>query len=196
MAKITRKTALIFGISAGINQIAEFGSLAAGTPVFTTDPAVIQSLSNYLGGWFNAVVGGNSPAIEDMNALCYLFAYQIAYGMQAGIPEWDAGTTYYINSLVQSGGVIYMSRTDTNLNNAVTSAANWGGFGQPGVITPLAASGSFTVATGNCLQWPYLTVPTGAACIIQTGAYFLGKGFLTLGGTATLTVQGTGVVTI
>lgn len=128
MSKITRVTQKIFGSSAGFQQVAQFGSLAASAPTFSTDPAVIQSLSNYLGGWFSAVLGGNSPAIEDMNALCYLYAYQLAYLMQEGVPEWDSGTTYYKGSIVSSGGqipILFSSQTDSNLNNAVTVQSAW-----------------------------------------------------------------------
>src|SRR6185312_5101494 len=117
MSKIARKTMLQFGSNAGTNQIAQFGSFAAGTPQFSIDPAVIQGLSNYLTGMFGAVMGSESPAIEDHNALFYLYAYQLCYLMQAGVPEWDSGTTYYIGSVVQKAGVIYTSLVDTNLNH-------------------------------------------------------------------------------
>lgn len=125
MPKIDRKNAKIFGSTAGPTQIGQFGSLAAGSVAYSTDPETIQALSNYLGGWFEAVVGANSPAIEDMNALCYLFAYQIAYGFQSGVPEWDDATTYYIGDIARSGNSLYQSLTDDNLNNAVTSETNW-----------------------------------------------------------------------
>jgi hypothetical protein len=130
MAKITRFTQKLFGSSAGANQIAEFGSFANGTPNrysgATVTPALIQALSNYLSGWNAAVEAGNSPAIEDMNALCYLFSYQLGYLLQEGIAEWDAGTTYYIGSIVQDGtGVGYVSKTNSNLNNAVSDTSNW-----------------------------------------------------------------------
>lgn len=129
MAKILRATQKQFGSLATSNELAKFGSLAAGTPVrydaSTVTPALIQSLSNFLTGWFGAVIGGNSPAIEDMNSLCYLFAYQLGYILQQGIAEWDSGTTYFIGSKVTSGGMTYTSLTDTNLNNAVTDTANW-----------------------------------------------------------------------
>ena len=132
MSAIARKTAVIFGSSAGLDQIAEFGSLAAGTPAFTTDPAVIQSLSNYTEGWFGAVIGGNSPAIEDMNALCYLFSYQIAYLLQAGIPVWDSGTTYFTGNFVSDGsGSLYYSLINNNLNNTpASSPSDWQSFPQ------------------------------------------------------------------
>src|SRR5690554_546519 len=108
MAKITRKNMKVFGSLAGPNQIGKFGSLAAADPQYTTDPEAIQELGNYLTGWFGAVIGANSPAIEDLNAITYLFAYQLSYLMQAGIPEWDTNTTYYKGSVVNDGnGVLY-----------------------------------------------------------------------------------------
>ena len=136
MAKIQRKEAKIFGSTAGVNEIAEFGSFAAASPTFTTDPDVIQALSNYLEGWFGAVVGANSPAIEDMNALCYLYAYQIAYVMQAGVAEWLSTTTYYIGSFANSAGVLYVSLTDNNTGNAVTDTTNWRPFTSSPRVTP------------------------------------------------------------
>jgi hypothetical protein len=168
MAKIARKTQLQFGGSATGTQIAQFGSLAAGTPAFTTDPAVIQSLANYLTGWFGAVMGGNSPAIEDMNALCYLFAYQIAYGMQAGIPEWDAGTTYYIGSMVNVAGSIYVSKTNANLNNATTDGTNWKtqGGGVTNVSTTYTALVSDEVVRGDTTSGSFtITLPTIATSV-------------------------------
>lgn len=125
MSKIIRATQQIFASGAGLDQIGQFGSLAAGSPTFTTDPDTIQALSNYLTGWFGGVVGDNSPAIEDMNAICYLYAYQLAYILQSGVAEWDSATTYYIGSMVQSSSSIYVSIIDTNLNNAVTDATKW-----------------------------------------------------------------------
>lgn len=126
MSKIARFTQKIFGINAGTDQIAQIGSLNAGTPVYSTNPATLQALSNYLAGWFSVVIGSNSPAIEDDNALNYVMTSQLAYLTQAGIAEWDSGTTYYIGSFASDGvGGFYVSLTDNNLNNALTSTSNW-----------------------------------------------------------------------
>lgn len=124
-----RKTAVVFGENAGFQQIAEFGSLAAAAPIYSTDPAVIQSLSNWLEGWFGAVLGGNSPAIEDMNAFCYVMAYQIAYILQKGVPVYDSGTTYFQYGIVKQNGKLFVSRIDNNLGNALTSRTNWQEYG-------------------------------------------------------------------
>jgi hypothetical protein len=132
MSKITRATALIFGSSAGANQLEQFGSLAAGLPVYLAPDnggvavTSIQALSNYLTGWFGGVVGSNAPSIQDLNALCYLFAYQIAYGFQSGIPEYDAGTTYYTGSFCNVAGVVYQSLIDSNIGNTpASSTSDW-----------------------------------------------------------------------
>lgn len=130
MSRLTRYTQKLFGNSASSNQIAEFGSLANGSPSrysgTTITPSIIQALSTYSQGWFSAVLGQSSPAIEDMNALCYLFAYQLSYLMQAGVAEWDSGTTYFTNDMVNYLGTIYVSKIDSNLNIAPSSnATDW-----------------------------------------------------------------------
>lgn len=146
MAKITRKTQKQFGSTASGTQIAQFGSFAAGSPIYSNDPITIQALGNYLSGWFSAVIGGNSPCIEDMNALFYLAFYQLSYGFQAGVPEWDSATTYYIGSCVTDGaGKVYISLQDTNLNQAVTLSASWRNI----------TGGSNVVAINPATQSPY-----------------------------------------
>lgn len=144
MSRLARFTQKIFGSSAGASDIAKFGSLAAGVPSFTSDPGVIQSLGNYLQGWFGAVIGANSPAIEDMNAISYLFAFQLAYLMQMGTAEWDAGTTYYKGSLVNNGGgLVYVSLIDTNLNQALSDTTKWKVMNGPAAYDIVVGSGPF-----------------------------------------------------
>lgn len=129
MARLSRATQSLFGSTAGANQIAEYGSYAAGSPATysgsTITPAIIQALPNYAEGWFGSTLGVYSPAIEDLNALDYLWGYQLTYLMQEGVPEWDSATTYYIGNFVNSSGLLYVSITNSNLNNAVSSTANW-----------------------------------------------------------------------
>lgn len=158
MSRLARYTQQIFGSSAGANQMAEFGSYAASAPLTysgaTITPAIVQTLSNYLSGWFGAIVGANSPAIEDMNALCYLYAYQLSYVMQLGIAEWDSGTTYYIGSICQDGaGNIYISLTNANLNNALSSTANWKTMSVKSLVNSVTTTFSITSAmAGNTLE--------------------------------------------
>ena len=127
MAKITRVYQKIFGSNAGANEVGKFGSLAAGNPQTTSDPEQVQSLSQFLQGWFGAVIANNSPAIEDMNALFFLSFRQMAYLFQSGIPEWDDETEYHKNSLVidETTGVIYQSIANDNTNNDPTDEDFW-----------------------------------------------------------------------
>lgn len=128
MAKIARKTAVIFGgdAAAAPGGVSQFGSLAAASPNYSKDPAIIQALSNWLDGWAAAVIGGNSPALEDMNAAMYVLAYQIAYVLQQGIAEYDTDTVYYEDSYVSYNGQIFKSLTDDNQGNQPdTSPTEW-----------------------------------------------------------------------
>lgn len=180
MAKITRKIMKIFGSTAGTNNIAKFGSFAAGTPVRYTgavaDPTVIQSLSNWLQGWYGAVVGSNSPAIEDMNAGFFVFAYQLAYLMQEGVAEWDSTTTYYIGSIVNDGtGILYVSLTDTNLGNALSSTANWAlASGKLNVLAVSAAHAIISAEKGFIYD---TTVASGGYNFTLPAASSVGSGF-------------------
>ncbi len=180
MAKISRQPQKIFASAAGTNQLAEIGSLNAGTPVFTTNIITMQSLSNYLTGLFGVVIGGNSPAIEDINSLFYLATYQLAYGLQTGVPEWDSSTTYYKGSIVTdttSTGTLYRSITDTNLNNAVTDTVNWRIVCSPNTvaINPAISSPVTIAATDNFRTFDVNTV--NGACTFVFPAPVLGFTF-------------------
>jgi len=178
--------------------MAEFGSFAQGTPVrysgSTITPDIIQTLSNYLDGWFAAVEGAYSPAIEDMNALGYLFAYQLAYIMQKGISDWDSATTYYTGDFVKSNGSIYVSSVDTNLNHAVTDNSFWTGMIQNGSLTINSLYSSFSIPTGNSMTYPYLTIGSGKTLTVGSSTSLIGVTSIVANGT--LSIQGTGIVRI
>lgn len=130
MSRISRVTQKIFGSSAGTDQISVFGSLAAGSPAYTTSAATAQSLSNFATGWFAAIIGNGSPAKQDMNSVFFILTTQLAYLLQSGVAEWDTGTTYYKGQIVSSGvstsGILlYYSITDNNTNHALTDVTNW-----------------------------------------------------------------------
>jgi phage-related tail fiber protein len=128
--RLTRYVQKLFGSTAGATQLGKFGSLAAGSPEFATTPAEVQELSNYLGGWYNAIVGSNSPAIQDRNGLDYLFSYQLAYLMQQGVAEWQTDTEYFQGQICSDGnGQLYASITDDNQGNALTDTSNWARMG-------------------------------------------------------------------
>lgn len=138
MAKLQRKSAKLFAenATAAAGGIAQFGSLAAGTPNYSTDPDVIQGLSQYSDGWSAAVLGTKSPALEDRNALDYLLSYQQAYIMQRGVPEWLDTETYYENSyVVDSDGYLRISLSDNNIGHdpAEDPGGTYWGFAGNGV---------------------------------------------------------------
>ena len=157
MAKITRATQKLFASTAGANQIAEYGSSAASGFVggstydgSTITPAIVQTLSNYLEGWFAAVDGSFNPNIEDMNALQWLFSRQIAYILQNGVAEWDSATTYYIGSFATDGtGGLYYSLTDANLNQALTVTTQWRKVGGPATV--VNSSATYQILAGDRL---------------------------------------------
>ena len=125
------KTLKQFGgsASAGAGGISVFGSLTAGSPAYSLNPATIQSLSAWVNAWSSAVIAGNNdPALEDMNAVLFVLSYMLMYWQQEGWREWDAGTPYNYGSIVKtpytgSGAIsVFMSLSDTNTNQALPTA--------------------------------------------------------------------------
>lgn len=111
MALLPRALQKIFGSTGAASEFGKIGSKAAGAPVTTKDLELMQTLSEYDLG-LPAIVSdqGTSvlPYLEDINSLFFLTTSQIAYLFQAGIPEWDDETEYYLDvSLVVEGGITY-----------------------------------------------------------------------------------------
>jgi hypothetical protein len=126
VAKINRVTYKVFGDTGDPTFFGQFGSYVAGNPQRTKDLALIQSLAAYSVGLSASTVGGSMPpALEDENSIRYLNSSMIAYLFQQGIAEWDSGTTYFQNSYVTSGALIYRSLQNNNLNNPVTDVSYW-----------------------------------------------------------------------
>ncbi len=126
MSKIPRVFQKIFGSNASNNG--QFGSAAAGTKVLSTDLPTLMGLAAYLAGWSAATVSGdNLPTLEEMQGLNFINTTQLAYIFQEGIPEYDASTTYFINSIVKKAGTyqIYGSVTDNNTGNALSNGTYW-----------------------------------------------------------------------
>jgi len=126
MPKIERKTQKIFAKDGGQNG--QFGSAQALSPNTSDDLDVLQSLAAYLQGWQDATISGDKrPPLEEENALHYIETSQIAYLLQEGIAEYDAGTKYYENSIVKETGTVklYKSLTDNNEGNPLTDVVNW-----------------------------------------------------------------------
>jgi hypothetical protein len=112
MAKITRQTLQLFGVNGDTSNFGQFGSRAqfgSGNGVNTKTIPTIQSLTAWLEGWQSAINSANkAPFLEDMNSLFYVLAYMQVYAFQEGIAEYDAGTTYYQNSIVKLSGTLQL----------------------------------------------------------------------------------------
>lgn len=161
MAKIERKNQKIFaGDVSPTGVIAQFGSLKATTPNYSSDLDVIQSLDAWIQGWQSAVISNHLPALQDLNALYYVLTKQIAYLMQSGIPEWNSEVTYYIGSLVTDGaGGIYKSVINDNINQSLSLATKWLNFGG---ISQTNIGDNYTVLnTDHYIRWSL--APTGAS---------------------------------
>lgn len=183
MAKITRILQRLFGSSAGLNRIAQFGSLKAATPNFTTDPAEIQSLVNFLQGWDGAILGQGSPALQDLNGVCLVFARQIAYGLQAGVAEYNDETAYYIGSLVNDGeGNTFVSRIDDNTGNPplADDGTKWrptAGFWDQAPAIDLH------VPSGKTYFQPFPIIPVGHTWEVEAGGLLVALETMTVNGT-------------
>lgn len=194
MADLSRFTQKIFGSNAGTNQLAQYGSFAAGSSLrfdgTTITPTIVQALSNYLTGWFGASVGNNSPLEEDMNALCYLFAYQLTYLLQKGIPDWDVGTTYYADDYVKLSGTIYRSRTNSNVGNSPPDGTNWQAPLANAYFSTNVSVGDVVVPTGQTYWQPNLTISSGKTYTVDSGGFLLSvstmivSGILIINGTS------------
>ena len=92
---LTRQTQKVFGSNANANQLAVFGTMKTGTPVYSTNLATLQS-TDYTKGWSEAILNDKAPYMEEMNAVQYGLSYQIAYMLQEGAFAYDANTTYFL----------------------------------------------------------------------------------------------------
>lgn len=192
MSKLSRFTQNLFGTSDTGTNFSQFGAFAASSPssVYTgaaITPALIQALSNFATGWKGAVIGNNSPLLEDLNSLCFLFAYQLTYLMQAGIPEYDASTIYYTGSFCQVSGVVYRSLTDTNTGNTpASSPTNWvintsGTVQTKSIAYQMLATDSLCIISGgNAATLPDATTVSGMAFEVVTGDANASNGAKTL----------------
>lgn len=124
--KIQRQTQKIFAENAATDSLAVFGSMVTGNPIYTDNIEDLQS-NAYQEGWASATAANEAPFMEEMNGVQYGLSKQIAYTLQTGMPEWDAGTEYFANtSFCQVDGVWYQSLTDHNIgNNPTEDTTNW-----------------------------------------------------------------------
>ena len=121
MAKLTRKLKKIFSI----NSPADIGVWGSINTASSTDPDVLQSTGYETGVSAAEVSGKKIVPRKDFNGLKYETDYHLAYLYQAGIPEYNTSTTYYIGDIVRgdSTSFIYKSLVNDNIGNALTSAS-------------------------------------------------------------------------
>lgn len=136
MAQQTRVVQKIFGETGLSSDFAQIGSAAAGTPLLTKDPTVMQQLAQYSEGLLGTSVNQGDtilPRLEDFNSLLFLMTTQLAYILQNGIPEWinSVDQRYYANiSYVTVGGNIYQAilgddATNINSQRDPTTEPTW-----------------------------------------------------------------------
>lgn len=125
---LTRQTQKVFGSNADADQLAAFGTMKTGTPVYSTDLATLQSTA-YTDGWSEAILDDKAPYLEEMNAVQYGLSYQIAYLLQEGVGAYDANTTYSNTSIVKvfDNGKLYFyhSLIDNNIGHSLSDGAYW-----------------------------------------------------------------------
>lgn len=135
MAKILRKFQKIFALTNDGSQRfgnGQFGSGKTGAKVITDDVEELQELTAFDNGWEDAVLVNSAgqptlPPLPEMQTLDYIETYQLAYLFQEGVPEYNADTTYFTNSIVKAAGTyqLFGSLTNNNTGNATSDPVNW-----------------------------------------------------------------------
>ncbi len=102
------------------------GSDAAGLPVLSDDPEVLQANNAYKQGLLSIKnSSSNDLELKEINSLFYIHNYHLNYIFQKGLQEYNADTAYQVDSYVRDGIAIYKSITNNNLNNPVSDTNNW-----------------------------------------------------------------------
>lgn len=127
MPAFPRKTQRVIGSGLSVpGNVAQWGSTQAGTPVYSGDLDVLQALDNFLNGLNGMIVGNRSPVMEELTGAFLVITQQLAYTLQAGIPEWDTSTEYFIGGFCRVGFEVYVSLSDGNAgNDPTTDTNNW-----------------------------------------------------------------------
>lgn len=165
MPKILRKDQKIFaGSVAPTNVVAQYGSLAAGAKTYSSDLDIIQALPVWGTGWLNALINGSAPALQDRNAVDYVTTYQLAYLMEQGIPDYSATQNYFVGSYCkdETTGVMHVSKTNDNQNNALSDSTNW---------EPVSSAGRGSVPLGAVIavvpDYANVSIPTSGSISVD-----------------------------
>jgi hypothetical protein len=188
MARLTRQTLNVFAGSAS-NQ-GTFGSAQAGTPAVSASPTTVQSLSAWAIGWLDAVIGGQKlPPLEEFQGVQFVHSYMSAYMFQEGVPEYDAGTTYYQYSIVKNPGTFQLYGAvfnGANLGQSLSNPTYWkllidlnNNASQPAYGVTTNVGNNYSVTTSPAIT----LVSEGQLLEIQFNAQNTGAITLNVGGT-------------
>lgn len=165
MAKIPRVTQPIFASAATNNGV--FGSAQDGSKILSASLATLMEKPAWAQGWLDAIIGASKfPPLEEFQALSYIETTQLAYLFQEGIPEYDAGTTYFSHSIVKAPGTfqLYGSLIDNNIGNALNVGADWLFLGDLSSLAQnFSAQGQYKDISGT---WNSTTTATWTAALI------------------------------
>lgn len=148
MAKLPRILLKVFGLTGSSSYFGKFGSRAAGSPVYTKDVSLIQSLGAWSTGFQDAINANNKAMfLEDINAVLHTLSYMQGYQYQEGIAEYDTSTTYHTNSIVKKSGTVelYSSLTNDNVGNALGTQASTAYWKYLGNLASPSISGGFKI---------------------------------------------------
>lgn len=108
------------------------------------DDLTSQFTQDFLRGW-GIISPSDSPSLQDFNAAMYTNGMLSAYLHQVGVAEYNAQQEYYLGSITNFDGDIYVSRANANIgNNPPSSPSSWRSL-VSGSVTTLTASAAITV---------------------------------------------------
>lgn len=179
MAILTRVTGKVFGSTAPANEIGQFGSALAGSPLNTSDIATIQSLPAYTNGWGSAVVSSdNFPPMEEVTGVLKTISYQACYLLQAGVPIYDANTEYAVGDIVRvsNGQQLDFYISIKGSNSLVDPEANIGKWGNTDFWVRATILGDREIGVPQITlnytqQLPDNCIDLNGAAISRTGDY-------------------------
>jgi hypothetical protein len=143
MTTFTRKKLNEYAGDVTATDLQVVGSDAAGLPVLSDDPEVLQANNAYKQGLLN--IKNNSRKdleLKEINSLFYIHNYHLNYLLQKGFTEWNSETTYSAGDIQRGVGtsILYQSLTNNNLNNAVTDVAHWQQLGDLSKLIEIVAA--------------------------------------------------------
>lgn len=116
MAKLNRRLTKIFAENSGSQGTAVYGSKKMGNVQYSKDIEVLQN-NKYQIGRAEGVTKKKAPVLQEENTIDYVLSHQIKYINQMGVCEWYNQETYYVDSIVNVSGNLYVSLQNDNINH-------------------------------------------------------------------------------